>query len=204
MAEFTKKGSKGAVGTLTKAEGLGGVHVTKNGTKVDLTILAQEVPKDLDTLTEEIKVSHKEALGQVGRAVIAAARAGQLLLGAKVALPKEKNFTDWLAETFDFSQRTAYNYMKVAEAMSRRASEIESCESIRDVLKLCDAEDVSKKNKKDKKQESFVTHAAKIERWFADEKEKQPVEDWSKERVEGVIRMLTGVTNIVDILKAQL
>jgi flavin-dependent dehydrogenase len=71
-------------------------------------------------------------------------------------------------------------------------------------LKLCDAEDVSKKNKKDKKQESFVTHAAKIERWFADEKEKQPVEDWSKERVEGVIRMLTGVTNIVDILKAQL
>jgi hypothetical protein len=122
MAEFTKKGSKGAVGTLTKAEGLGGVHVTKNGTKVDLTILAQEVPKDLDTLTEEIKVSHKEALGQVGRAVIAAARAGQLLLGAKVALPKEKNFTDWLAETFDFSQRTAYNYMKVAEAMRSRAA----------------------------------------------------------------------------------
>lgn len=200
MAKFARKDSKGAVGTLTKAE-----VMTKDGTKVDLSILNQDIPTDIQQLTDQIKESHHDALSQVGRAVIAAARAGQLLLAAKDALPKEKNFTDWLAETFDFSQRTAYNYMKVSEAMSRRAPEIENCESIRDVLKLCDAEDVTKKRKdKDEKRESFVTNAAKIERWFAEEIEKMPVADWPKDRKEGVVRLLKGVVNIVDVIKAQL
>lgn len=191
MAEFVKKGSKGAVGTLTKAETL----TTKNGETVDLTILSVEIPKDLDALTTQIKSSHKDALSQVGRAIIAAARAGQLLLAAKVALPKEKNFTDWLAETFDFSQRTAYNYMKVSEAMSRRASEIENCESIRDVLKLCDSED-AKKKKKDPKRESFVTWTSKIERYFAEEFETSPLDDWTQERRETIKRLLDGVARI--------
>lgn len=203
MAKIVKRGThKGVVGNLTKAEGMGGLTEvkTKNGSTVDLSILSEAIPEGLDDLTAQIKDSHKAALGQMGRAVIAAARAGQLLLAAKVALPREKNFTEWLAETFEFSQRTAYNYMKVSEAMSRHASEIENCESIRDVLKLCDAEDLGKK-KKDDKRESFITHAAKIERWFAEEIEKQPLEDWAQDRKEGVVRMLSGVTNIVDQIK---
>jgi hypothetical protein len=190
MAEFTRKGTKGAVGKLTKAEGL-----VKDRPMVDLSLLKSEVPDNIEALTEEIKVSHKAALGQMGRAVIAAARAGQLLLAAKVKLPKDKAFTEWLAETFEFSQRTAYNYMKVSEAMSRHASEIEKCESIRDVLKLCDAQDPGKK-KKDEKRESFVTWAAKIERYFAEEFEQSPLDDWTPERKETCARMLAGVANI--------
>jgi hypothetical protein len=190
MAEFTRKGSKGAVGRLTKAEGL-----AKDRPMVDLSLLKDEVPDNIEALTEEIKQSHKAALGQMGRAVIAAARAGQLLLAAKVKLPKEKAFTEWLAETFEFSQRTAYNYMKVSEAMSRHASEIEKCESIRDVLKLCDANDPTKK-KKDEKRESFVTWAAKIERYFADEFAQSPLEDWDQPRKETCARMLAGIASI--------
>lgn len=190
MAEFTRKGTKGAVGKLTKAEAL-----TKDRPMVDLSLLKSDVPDNIDALTEEIKQSHKAALGQMGRAVIAAARAGQLLLAAKVKLPKEKAFTEWLAETFEFSQRTAYNYMKVNEAMSRHASEIEKCESIRDVLKLCDAQDTSKK-RKDEKRESFVTWAAKIERYFAEEFEKSPLEDWEPQRKETSARMLQGIATI--------
>lgn len=190
MAEFTKKGTKGAVGRLTKAEGL-----TKDRPAVDLSLLSGEVPDNIEALTEEIKQSHKAALGQMGRAVIAAARAGQLLLAAKVKLPKEKAFTEWLAETFEFSQRTAYNYMKVSEAMSRHASEIEKCESIRDVLKLCDAQEAGKK-KKDEKRESFVTWAAKIESYFAEEFKQSPLEDWDATRKETCARMLSGVASI--------
>lgn len=191
MAEFTKKGTKGAVGRLTKAEGL-----AKDRPMVDLSLLSSEVPDNIDALTEEIKSSHKAALGQMGRAVIAAARAGQLLLAAKGKLPKEKAFTEWLAETFEFSQRTAYNYMKVSEAMSRHAAEIEHCESIRDVLKLCDANDPAKKKKKDEKRESFVAWAAKIERYFADEFEQSPLEDWDQTRKDTCAKMLSGVANI--------
>ena len=191
MAEFIKKGTKGAVGRLTKAEGL-----SKEGRPmVDLSLLKGDVPDNIEALTEEIKQSHKAALGQMGRAVIAAARAGQLLLAAKVKLPKDKAFTEWLAETFEFSQRTAYNSMKVSDALSRHASEIENCESIRDVLKLCDAHDPSKK-KKDEKRESFVAWAAKIERYFADEFAQSPLEDWTPERKETCARMLSGVAGI--------
>lgn len=190
MATFTRKGAKGAVGRLTKAEGL-----SKDHPVVDLSLLSTDVPDNIEALTEEIKSSHKAALGQIGRAVIAAARAGQLLLAAKVKLPKDKAFTEWLAETFEFSQRTCYNYMKVSEAMSRHASEIEKCESIRDVLKLMDTNDPSKK-KKDEKRESFVTWAAKIERFFAEEFEQSPLEDWDQTRKETCARMLSGVANI--------
>lgn len=193
MAEFVKKSAKGAVGKVIAAEGL----VVKDGaTTVDLSILKQDVPKDLDSLTEQIKESHKAALGTMGRAVIAAARAGQLLLAAKVTLPKEKSFTEWLAETFEFSQRTAYNYMKVSEAMARHADEIEKCQSIRDVLKLCDDDASGKKAKKDTKKESFVTHAAKIERYFAEEKAISPIADWTAERKETSARMLEGIVRI--------
>jgi hypothetical protein len=202
MAEFARKGTKGAVGKVTAAESVGASVVTHDGAVrkdapgVDLSLLSAEVPKELDALTEQIKDSHKAALGQMGRAVIAAARAGQLLLAAKVALPKDKAFTEWLAETFEFSQRTAYNYMKVSEAMSRRASEIEQCQSIRDVLKLVDDEDPAKKKKKDDKKESFVTWAAKIERYFADEFAASPIEDWDATRKETCARMLAGVAGI--------
>jgi hypothetical protein len=197
MAEFVKKGTRGAVGRVTKAEGVTGSAVVpvKDGAKVDLSILKEAVPEELEQLTEAIKDSHKAALGQMGRAVIAAARAGQLLLAAKVKLPKEKAFTEWLAETFEFSQRTAYNYMKVSEAMTRHASEIEKCESIRDVLKLCDADDLKKK-KKDERRESFVTWAAKIERYFADEFAQSPLEDWTQERRDTCKKMLDGVARI--------
>jgi hypothetical protein len=85
--------------------------------------------------------------------------------------------------------------MKVSEAMARHASEIEKCESIRDVLKLCDAEDAKKKNK-DTKRESFVTWAAKIERYFADQFAEQPIGEWSAERRETCKRMLEGVARI--------
>ncbi len=195
MAEFIKKGGKG-VGRMTKAEGIVAGVAVKDGPRVDLDILKQEVPEELDQLTEAIKDSHKAALGQMGRAVIAAARAGQLLLAAKVKLPKEKAYTEWLAETFEFSQRTAYNYMKVSEAMVRHAAEIEKCESIRDVLKLCEADDSAKKKKKDEKKESFVTWAAKIERYFADEYGQSPLDDWTPERRETCKRMLDGVARI--------
>lgn len=192
MAEFVKKGAKGAVGKVIAAEGV----VTKEG-RIDLSILSAPVPDELDSLTEQIKDSHKAALGQMGRAVIAAARAGQLLLKAKITLPKEKPFTDWLAETFEFSQRTAYNYMKVSEAMARHAAEIEECQSIRDVLKLMDQEEGDdKKKKKDAKRESFVTWAAKIERWWADETAKAPLAEWSQERKESCGRMLSGIARI--------
>lgn len=190
MAEFVKKGSKGAVGTLTKAETL----MTKDG-PVDTALLRQAIPKDIEGLTSQIKDSHKIAVGQMGRAIIAAARAGQLLLAAKVTLPKEKAFTEWLAETFEFSQRSAYDYMKVADAMARRAEEVVNCGSIRDVLKLCDTETAAKK-KKDPKKESFVTWAAKIERYFAEEFAETPLEDWQPERRETCKKMLEGVVRI--------
>jgi hypothetical protein len=196
MAEFVSKKSGKGVGRMTKAEGIEAGVVVKDGPKVDLDILKAAVPEELDQLTEAIKDSHKAALGQMGRAVIAAARAGQLLLAAKVKLPKEKAFTEWLAETFEFSQRTAYNYMKVSDAMNRHAAEIEKCESIRDVLKLCDDEDGAKRKKKDEKRESFVTWAAKIERYFADEFAQSPLEDWTPDRREGAKRMLDGVARI--------
>jgi hypothetical protein len=187
MAEFVRKGTKGAVGKMMKADGV----LTKDVARVDLSLLSAELPKELDQLTEQIKDNHKAAIGQMGRAVIVAARAGQLLLAAKVALPKEKKFTEWLAETFDFSQRTAYNYMKVSEAMSRRAAEIEQCESIRDVLKLLDAD--TKKKAKDPKQESVVSMLAKVERWIVEETDKSPVTDWETDRRENVRKLFDGV-----------
>lgn len=189
MAEFVRKKEKGAVGKIIKAE------IMHAGGPVDLSLLEQKIPENLEDLTAQIKDSHKAALGQMGRAVIAAARAGQLLLAAKVKLPKDKPFTDWLAETFEFSQRTAYNYMKVSEAMSRHAKDIVNCESIRDVLKLCDAED-AKKRKKDTKRESFVTWANKIERWWTEETTETPLADWSAQRRETCKKMLHGVAQI--------
>ena len=145
MAEFVrKKREKGIAKVGTKAEGIPATLATKDRPELDLSILKSEVPESLEEVTEAIKESHKVAVGQMGRAVIAAARAGQLLLAAKTKLPKTVNFTDWLAETFEFSQRTAYNYMKVSEAMASRAKEIEQCESIREVLKLLDSESGAK------------------------------------------------------------
>jgi hypothetical protein len=189
MAEFVKKGTKGAVGTLTKAEGM----VASASGPIDLTILKAAIPDEIGALTEQIKESHKIALGQMGRAIVAAGRAGQLLLAAKTQLPKDKAFTEWLAETFEFSQRTAYDYMKVAAKMATHAAEIEQCSSIRDVLKLCDTEDAEKKKKKDPKRETVVIHLAKTERWIADEKEKSPVEDWDATRRETVKKLFEGV-----------
>jgi len=190
MATFVKEGTKGAVGTLTKAESL----IAVDGSEIDLTILKAELPDNLDTLVEDIKGSHKTALGQIGRAIVAAARAGQLLLAAKSKLPKGKAFTEWLAETFDFSQRT------VSAKVASRAEEIAKCKSIRDVLKLGDSEDLTKKKKRDVRRETFVTYAAKIERWWTEEKAKVPLEDWDATRKETCAKMLEGVVRIYNEL----
>ena len=196
MATFVKEGTKGAVGTLTKAESL----IAVDGSEIDLTILKAELPDNLDTLVEDIKGSHKTALGQIGRAIVAAARAGQLLLAAKSKLPKGKAFTEWLAETFDFSQRTAYDYIEVSAKVASRAEEIAKCKSIRDVLKLGDSEDLTKKKKRDVRRETFVTYAAKIERWWTEEKAKVPLEDWDATRKETCAKMLEGVVRIYNEL----
>lgn len=193
MAKFVKEGTKGAVGTLTKAE-------TVVAGEVDLSLLKADVPEDISTLIEDIKGSHKIAIGQMGRAVIAAARAGQLLLAAKVKLPKDKPFTEWVTETFEFSWRTAYDYIRVKEAVDRHAPEIENCKSIRDVLKLGDSADSDKKKKRDVRRESYVTYAAKIERWFAEETSKSPVEDWDQTRKDTTAKMLQGVVGIYNQL----
>jgi hypothetical protein len=199
MAEFVKKGSKsptverGIVGKLTKAEETGMVPVESLG-------VGSKIPDALEQITEEIKSSHKVALGQMGRAVLAAARAGELLAAAKAKLaklPGKKPFTVWLAETFEFSQRTAYDYMTVHTKLLSRGGEIEGVTSIRDVLKLTDTTDTTtKKKKKDPKRESFVTWAAKIERYFADEIAVSPLEDWDPARRANCKEMLDGIARI--------
>lgn len=151
---------------------------------MDLSSLSEEMPSDIEQLTEAIKEGHREALRHTGRVIVSAARVGKLMLAAKVALPKEKAFTEWLAETFEFSQRTAYNYMAVSEAAARYSAEIQHCESIRDVLKLLESGDPAKKKDKDEKRETFIALLAKLERLQIEETEKSPIEDWAPERRE--------------------
>lgn len=195
MVKFAKKDTPGAVGKLTKAEGL------VAGGPFNMDILKQAIPDNLEELTTQIEKSHKACVSQMGRAVIIAGRAGQLLLAAKEKLPDKKPFTDWVAETFDFAWRTAYDYIKVSVALSRGVEGIEKCQSIREVLRLCDTEDGSKKKKKkDPKRESFVTWAAKIERWWAEENSESPVEEWGQERRDTCKKMLHGVHQIYEQL----
>jgi hypothetical protein len=198
MAEFIRKGTKGAaagkgiVGTVTKAEGL-----VIGGDMVDTSILKADMPSDLDGLIAGINDSHRTAVGQVGRAIIAAGRAGQLLIAAKDKIPKGKAFTTWLAETFEFSQRTAYDYMDVAVKLVSCAPEIENCKSIRDVLALCEPGKPAKKKRRDPKVPTFVTHLAKVEVIFREEEEKSgPIEDWDPEKRRIHAKMFDGVVRL--------
>ncbi len=193
MAKLVTKGSKGAVGTLIK-----GASLVPD--VIDSSLLKQDIPEDIEGLAAQIKAADRLTLDQMTRAVFAAARAGQLLVAAKEKLPKGKSYVEWLAETFTFSRRSAYNYVEVWEKYLKNPDAVLGCSSIQNVLDLEDKEDTSKKKKREPKRESFVVWAAKIERDFAERKAAKPMSEWDPEQRDTFAKMLAGVVGIYNEL----
>lgn len=74
---------------------------------------APAVVENQSDLSAEINTEHQLAYGKAREALEHARRAGELLIQAKAGLP-HGSFGPWLALNFNFSDRTARGYMRLA------------------------------------------------------------------------------------------
>lgn len=72
---------------------------------------------ELDWLASRINLKHSECEQAIAQSIYAARDAGRLLIEAraKVKQRRSRNWLRWLNENFEGSQRSAYNYMAIAE-----------------------------------------------------------------------------------------
>lgn len=90
--------------------------------------------KTLDELGAEIRSTVYTAKRASQSAVVFAIRAGQLLLKARPRVPKGK-WGAWLAANCQFSERTALEYMQVAQAFNEGRVDVRrAADSLRNVL----------------------------------------------------------------------
>ena len=68
-------------------------------------------------LADRINTLHREVREHELQGLLKARAVGELLLEAKAAV-KHGEWLDWLAENADFSQKTAWQYMRIAECWS--------------------------------------------------------------------------------------
>lgn len=104
--------------------------------KSPIAIVSEHV--DLTTLAATINVEHATAGQHLSKALEHARRAGDALLRAKDSLPHGR-FIPWLKSHFQFSERTARNYMLVAR--NWQAIESTDAGSVRDAVRMLTAVD---------------------------------------------------------------
>jgi hypothetical protein len=158
---------------------------------------------EIDKLKHEIAEEHGNAIESMVDSVRHAANCGSLLIQARDKI--DKPFRKWIGEEFEFTYRTAYRYIQIAEAVVDGAIELEGVKSIREAVRLLSAATKDEKKEKDAEEkderiETFVTHAMKIESWFKKETSKEPLATWDEERRKVCRRQLEGVVSIFEAL----
>lgn len=93
--------------------------------------------RPLDGLAAEINLEHSAASTAAREALGHARRAGELLLAAKKQV-KHGDWLSWLAANFQFTARTAQNYMRLSEHWGELQAKSETVAhlSLRDALAL--------------------------------------------------------------------
>tara|TARA_B100000927_G_C16355839_1_gene425318 strand:+ start:312 stop:851 length:540 start_codon:yes stop_codon:yes gene_type:complete len=149
-------------------------------------------------LLNEITEHHSSALTHACDSVREAAKAGEKLAEAKDTIPM-KSFRNWVDHNLPFSWRTAYRYIKVHEMNQAGLLDFDGINSINEALRVGEkSEEVKESKDKDSRQETFVSHALKIESWFVQENSKSPVRDWPADRRASCKNLLQGVKDIYD------
>lgn len=166
-----------------------------------LTRKGSAKPVSERTIISEIADHHLHAIQHACDSVRSAAKAGHKLIEARetVEMP---SFRKWVDDNLAFGYRTAYRYIKVAEMEKAGLLDFDGIGSINEALRIGEKSEKNDddKKKKDERQETFVSHALKIEAWFIQETSKSPVDSWPRERKQSCRNLLNGVKEIYDQL----
>ena len=154
-----------------------------------------------EKVIQTIQQHHNSAIENAVNSVKAAADCGKAIQEFKDSDALTGSFRAWIENNFSFTYRTAYRYLKLSQLRDSGELDFESVQSINEALRLGDEkEKQDEKKDKDERQETFVSHAMKIESWFTTETKKVPVDKWDADRRSSCKKLLEGVREIYDQL----
>ena len=144
----------------------------------------------------EIKQHHRAAMDSMGQSVSHVSQAGLLLVKEREA--RRGSFAAWVEESLPFTRKTAYTYMRIGMAVEAGKLDLENLTSIRQALKLLPGESTPTPKTRDKRFDSIPNLCLKIEQAFNEAISSRPIETWSLDERETLIRSLDTVIGLRD------
>jgi hypothetical protein len=159
--------------------------------------------KIVDNNVNRILAYHDNAMKSMSDSIKDVAQAGLLL--AEERDSRRGTFSTWVEESFPFSRKTAYKYIKVGQLVEAGLN-LEDYDSVRQALlslKTNEKSEIEEKVK-DKRVESIPSLCMKIEKALDDAEEEIPVNHWDEGQVRAIIRALESLlvrkSSLEDVL----
>lgn len=152
----------------------------------------------VQTAATEIKEHHEAAMANMGQSVSHVAQAGILLVKERDS--RHGEFAQWVEDNLPFTRKTAYQYMKIGEAVTAGKLDLENLTSVRQALRLLPSESTATRTR-DRRFDSIPNLCLKIEQAFTDAIDERPITSWSPDEKETLIRSLNSVLALRDQLQ---